>query len=114
MAESHPAPFEGMREFMERAVEQLTKNMASAAREYNIPATEPLALLRRVAAVEKRHELLALRTWALRHVLPIHDFIEITNYRELSDDEYAALRKRLWDAAGYVVLALVMTEEGAK
>lgn len=104
------APFEALREYLDQAVEQLVKDMLAQSIAYRVPADDVLRLVRRVAAIEDRSALLTLRGWALRHVIPINDFIETTIERDLTPVECTALERRLRDALGYCVLALVLVE----
>jgi hypothetical protein len=109
-----PAPFEHLRHYAEQAVEQLLREMADQAVRYAVPADDVLALLRRVATIQRDSPWEVWETWALRHALPVHDLIRRARRRDnptFSDEERAILRARLRDLFGYALLGLVLTEE---
>ncbi len=104
-----PAPFERVRAFLDQAVQQLTAEMVSQQARYLVPDGDILALVKAVAAVEGRTPWQVLRSWALRHAIPVNGLFDRSC--RLTSAELEIVAARLRDLLGYVVLGLVVCEE---
>lgn len=101
------APFEELRKYLTQAVDQLLQEMAAQQIAYAVPSDDVVQLLRRVALVQDRTVWQEWESWALRHAIPVHDFIK---RGPLTEAEQRVIHKRLMDLLGYCVLGLVMSE----
>lgn len=105
-----PAHFEKLRQYLDEAVAQLKTDMADQSIAYAVPADDVLALIKAVAQRQKASPWTVWEAWELRHEIPVHDFVRRDGGR-LTSAERIALRKRLRDMLGYVILGILMTED---
>src|SRR4051812_1522217 len=109
-----PAHFEKLRQYLDEAVAQLKTDMADQSIAYAVPADDVLALIKAVAKRQGVSPWAVWEAWELRHEIPVHDFVRRARMLDQNDGgeltavDRIALRKRLRDLLGYVILALVM------
>ncbi len=104
-------PFEHLRKFAAKAVEQLIVELVEKQQTYNVPANDVLALMKAVARVRHESTWDVWESWALRHAIPIHEVISQLAGNDPAPWERQLLEKRLQDALGYAILGLVMATE---